>query len=158
MERQTSPLGPGHAAPEFELKDQGGGAVRWTGSKGKLILLSFHPMAWTDVCARQMLALELNKVALDSLNVMPFGLSIDTVPSKKAWAEHLGIRTLPLLADFWPHGAVAQAYGLFRERSGVSERANVIVDRTGKIAFVRVYEMPQLPDLDEIMEVLKKLI
>ncbi len=157
MEKQTSPLGPGRAAPEFELRDQGSRKVKWSDSKGKLILLSFHPMAWTDVCARQMLALEQSKATFDSLNVVPLGLSIDTVPSKKAWADHLGIKSLPMLSDFWPHGEVAQAYGVFRERSGVSERANVILDRTGNIAFVKVYDMPQLPDLGEIIEVLKKL-
>jgi len=157
MEKQTSPLGPGHAAPDFELRDQNSKKVKCSDSRGRLVLLSFHPMAWTDVCAKQMQALERSRAAFDSMNVVPLGLSVDTVPSKKAWAEHLGIRSLPLLSDFWPHGEAAQAYGLFRERSGVSERANVILDRAGTIAFVRVYDIPQLPDLGEIMEVLKKL-
>jgi len=79
------------------------------------------------------------------------------VPSKKAWADHLGIKSLRLLSDFWPHGEVAKAYGIFREKGGTSERASIIVDKNGKIAFVRVHEVSQLPDIAEIMEVLKKL-
>lgn len=130
--------------------------MKLPGFKGQRVLLSFHPMAWTHVCAKQMLALEQNKATFDSLNAMALGLSIDTVPSKKAWADHFGIKSLRMLSDFWPHGEVAGAYGLFRERSGISERANVVVDRSGKIAFIKVYDMPQLPDIGEIIEVLKK--
>ncbi len=79
---------------------------------------------------------------------------MDTVPSKKAWAEHLGIKETRLLSDFWPHGKVAQLYGIFREDEGISERANFVVDETGMVIFVKVYR--QLPDIEEIIEVLKK--
>ncbi len=103
-----------------------------------------------------MQALEENKNMFDSLNTVPLGLSVDTVPSKKAWADHLGIKSLRLLSDFWPHGEVAKAYGIFREKNGFSERANIIVDKSGKIAFVKVYEIPQLPDIAEIIGVLKE--
>jgi peroxiredoxin len=157
MDKTSSPLGVGQLAPEFGLKDQDGKNVRLSESKGRLVLLSFHPMAWTDVCAKQMQVLEQNKITFDSLNAVPLGLSIDTVPSKKAWADHLGIKSLRLLSDFWPHGGVAQAYGIFRERSGISERANIIVDRSGRIAFVKVYAISQLPDIGEITDVLKGL-
>jgi peroxiredoxin len=157
MEKKKSPLSVGESAPDFALKDQDGKEVRLSGFQGKRVVLSFHPMAWTDVCAKQMLALEQNRATFDSLNAVPIGLSIDTVPSKKAWADHLGIKSLRMLADFWPHGEVARACGIFRERSGISERANIIVDGSGKVAFVKVYDLPQLPDIGEIIEVLKKL-
>ena len=104
-----------------------------------------------------MQALEQNKDMFESLGTVPLGLSVDTVPSKKAWADHLGIKSLRLLSDFWPHGEAAKAYGIFREKGGTSERANIIVDKNGKIAFVKVYEISQLPDIAEIMELLKKL-
>ena len=157
MEKKNGPLSVGEVAPVFALKDQDGKEVRLAEFKGKLVLLSFHPLAWTAVCAKQMQALEENKNVFESLDTIPLGLSVDTVPSKKAWADHLGIKSLRLLSDFWPHGDVAKAYGIFREKGGTSERANIIVDRNGKIAFVKVYEISQLPDIGEIMDVLKKL-
>jgi peroxiredoxin len=157
MEKKSGPLSIGEVAPVFALKDQDGKEVRLAEFNGKRVILSFHPLAWTAVCAKQMQALEENKNVFESLDTIPLGLSVDTVPSKKAWADHLGIKSLRLLSDFWPHGDVAKAYGIFREKGGTSERANIIVDRNGKIAFVKVYEISQLPDIGEIIDVLKKL-
>jgi peroxiredoxin len=149
--------GIGEIAPDFVLKDQNGADFRLSELRGKRILLSFHPLAWTEVCAKQMQALEENREVLESLNTIAIGLSVDTVPSKKAWADHLGIKTVRLLSDFWPHGQVADAYGIFREKNGFSERANIIVDVNGKIAFVKVYEIRQLPDIGEIIGIIKAL-
>jgi peroxiredoxin len=157
MEKRRNLPDIGGTAPDFVLKDQNGTDVRLSQSKGKRVLLSFHPLAWTEVCAKQMQALEENKSVFESLNTVPLGLSVDTVPSKKAWADYLGIKAVPLLSDFWPHGEVAKAYGIFRERNGFSERANIIVDKDGKIAFVKVYEIRQLPDIGEIMAAIKGL-
>ena len=106
----------GQMAPEFVLKDQDGKDVRLSQLKSSLVLLSFHPLAWTEVCAKQMQALEQNKGTFESLGTIPLGLSVDTVPSKKAWADHLGIKSLRMLSDFWPHGEAAKAYGIFREK------------------------------------------
>ena len=145
----------GEIAPEFVLKDQNGTDFKMSELKGRRVLLSFHPLAWTEICAKQMQSLEENRGVLESLNTIPVGLSVDTVPSKKAWADHLGIKAVRLLSDFWPHGQVASAYGIFREKNGFSERANIIVDENGKIAFVKVYEIRQLPDMREIIGVIK---
>jgi peroxiredoxin len=123
--------------------------------KGKKILLSFHPLAWTSVCAEQMKALETNKKAFDTLNAIAVGISVDTQPSKKAWATSLGIKNTRLLCDFWPHGKVARKYGIFRKKDGVSERANIIITTDQKIAFAKVYPLGQLPDIKEILEKLK---
>jgi peroxiredoxin len=68
----------------------------------------------------------------------------------------LGLRETRLLCDFWPHGAVAHALGLFRGDDGFSERANIIVDGQGRVAFIRVYDIPELPDLGEIIAFLTK--
>jgi peroxiredoxin len=85
------------------------------------------------------------------------GISIDSVPPKKAWAENLGIKATRLLSDFWPHGGVARLYGIFQEKEGFSERANIIVDESGKIIFFKVYKLSQLPDINEIIDFLKGL-
>lgn len=147
----------GDQAPDFVLKDQNEKEFKLSDHRGKRVLLSFHPMAWTGVCAKQMKSLEDNKAAFDSLNTVAVGLSVDSIPSKKAWADSLGIKHTSLLSDFWPHGGVAQRFGMFRERSGISERANIIVNEEGKIVFVKVYPIPELPDINEIVEFLKNL-
>lgn len=119
------------------------------------MLLSFHPLAWTKVCGQQMQSLEANQAAFERSGTVCLGMNVDPVPSKHAWAKELGIKKTPLLSDFWPHGMVANSLGLFREKDGFSERANVIIDEQGKVIFVKIYEIPQLPDINEIIDFLK---
>ncbi|MCO6042126.1 peroxiredoxin [Thermococcus alcaliphilus] len=145
----------GEKAPDFVLKDQNGEEFKLSDFRGKKVLLSFHPLAWTGICEKQMKALEENYEKFETLNVLPVGISVDPVPSKKAWAEHMGLKKLGILSDFWPHGEVAKLYGLFREKDGISERANVLVDEEGKIAFYKVYPIGELPNLEEIFEFLE---
>jgi peroxiredoxin len=146
----------GEQAPDFSLKDQDGKEVRLSEFKGKKVLLSFHPLAWTKVCAEQMKSLEQKAEVFKNLNTIALGLSVDTVPSKNAWAKELGISLTRLLSDFWPHGETAKAFGIFREHNGFSERCNIAIDEKQRIAFVKVYEIPQLPDIQEIIDFLKK--
>jgi len=144
----------GKKVKDFYLKDQNGQDFHLPEYRGKKVLLSFHPLAWTPVCARQMQSLEKNKRAFDKLNTVAVGLSVDSVPSKAAWAKSLRIKNTRLLADFWSHGGVAKSMGLLRVE-GFSERANVIVNETGKIIFVKVYPIRELPDIGEILRVLE---
>jgi peroxiredoxin len=157
MPEKQSPPKIGNIGPDFTLKDHNGKDLKLSELRGKKVLLSFHPLAWTEVCAKQMKSLEANKDAFASLNTAPIGLSIDSVPCKKAWADSLGIKTVPLVADFWPHGEVAIAYGVFREKNGFSERANIILDEKGKVIFFKVYEIHQFPDINEIIGFLRGL-
>jgi peroxiredoxin len=147
----------GEYAKGFSLEDHNERKFTLSDFKGKKVLLSFHPLAWTSVCAEQMKSLEKNKATFDSLNTIAVGLSIDTVPSKKAWAKSLGIKNTRLLSDFWPHGKVAASYGIFRMKDGFSERANIIIDGNQRIALFRIYKLGQLPDIQEIIEALKKV-
>jgi peroxiredoxin len=147
----------GSKAKNFSLEDQDGKVFTLSDFKGKRILLSFHPLAWTSVCAEQMKALENNEDVFDSLNTVAVGLSVDSVPSKKAWAKSLGVKNTRLLADFWPHGKVAKLYGIFRNEDGISERANIIVDEKQKIAFFKIYKLGQLPDIQEVINALRNL-
>ena len=146
----------GDEAPHFTLKDHNKQDVKLPDLKGKRVLLSFHPLAWTKICAEQMKSLEANFQQLQDSNTIALGMSIDTVPSKNAWAKSLSIEKTSLLSDFWPHGEVAKSYGLFREKDGFSERANVIIDEEQKVVFVKVYEISQLPDINEILVFLKQ--
>jgi peroxiredoxin len=147
----------GDKAKDFALKDQNDKEFKLSQFKGKRVLLSFHPLAWTEVCAKQMKSLEENKAVFDSLNTVALGMSVDTVPSKKAWADSLGIKNTPLLSDFWPHGEVAKLYSIFRDRNGFSERANIVVDENKKVVFFKVYPIRELPDINEIINFLKNL-
>lgn len=145
----------GEIIQDFRLKDQKREEMHLYSLKGKKVLLSFHPLAWTQVCAQQMKALEEKHELFTELNTVPLGISVDPVPSKKAWARELGITHIKLLSDFWPHGEVARAYGIFKEKEGVSERANIIVDENQRITFFKKYPGHELPDLEEIIEALK---
>lgn len=147
----------GDKAKNFSLEDQDEQLFTLSDFKGKKVLLSFHPLAWTSVCSEQMKSLENNKSVFDSLNTIAVGVSIDTVPSKKAWAKSLNIKNTRLLSDFWPHGKVADLYGIFRDKDGFSERANIIIDENQKIVFFKIYKLGQLPDIQEIIDALKKI-
>jgi len=157
MADRNKPITKGETAPDFTLKDQFGKDFKLTDYKGKKVLLSFHPLAWTGVCTDQMKSLEENYKTFSSLNTVALGLSVDAVPTKKAWSDNMKLKQLKILSDFWPHGEVAKAYGLFREHGGTSERANVIIDEQGKVAWVKVYEISQLPPIDEVINALKML-
>lgn len=146
----------GDVAPDFSLKDQDGIEVKLSAFRGKRVLLSWHPLAWTGVCKIQMEMLELKKAALDTVNALAFGVSIDHQYTKKAWADAIGVKETRLLADFWPTGEVARKYGLFIDKLGFSGRANIIVDENGKIAWMKVYELAQVPDIEDVMAAFKR--
>ncbi len=142
---------------DFVLKDQHNNEVQVSELKGKKVVLSFHPLAWTKVCAEQMKSLEKNVERFKELNTVALGLSVDSVPSKHAWAKkELNIKDTQLLSDFWPHGEVAKKLGIFREKEGFSERANILVDEEQRVIFVKVYDIAQVPDIEEIINFLKK--
>src|SRR5688572_2489228 len=123
-------LKPGDHAPDFELRSHRGGTVRLSNFRGKKnVVLAFHPLAFTPVCARQMSGYEAERPAFDANDTVVLGISIDAQPAKAAWAQTLGPLSFDLLSDFHPHGAVADAYGVFRPKDGISERAIFLVDR-----------------------------
>lgn len=136
---------------DFVLRDQNGKEFKLSEYRSKKILLSFHPLAWTPVCTNQMISLERNNEEFEKMNMIAVGISVDSVPCKKEWAKQIGIEKTRLLSDFWPHGEVAKKYGVFREKDGFSERANIIIDEEGKIIFRRIYQISELPDINEIM-------
>lgn len=144
-------------APDFTLEDTNENLVKLSDFKGKKVLLSWHPLAWTSVCAQQMVQLEKKHDLLKDLNTVALGMSVDTVPSKKAWAVALDIKKLPLLSDFWPHGKTAKDYGIFNDEYGFSERVHILIDEKGIIRWIKVYPIKQLPDIDEVLEEVKKI-
>lgn len=150
-------IAAGSTAPDFELRSHTGGTVRLSSFRGrKHVVVAFHPLAFTPVCATQMQTYEREKPRLDALDAHVLALSIDAGPSKKAWADSLGGISYDLLSDFHPHGKVASDYGVMRD-DGISERALFVVDKTGKIVWAKQYQIPEQPDLNELFAVLKTL-
>lgn len=84
------------------------------------------------------------------------GLSVDSVPCLKAWADSLNGITYPLLSDFYPHGAVAKKYGVLR-KEGKSERAIFVLDKEGIVRYVDIHDIDQQPDNDELFRVLREM-
>lgn len=154
MERKTI-IQPGEPAPNFSLKDQRSQTFGLLEESGRRVLLSFHPLAWTDFCAAQMQSLEENYEVFSSLDTVAVGISVDSVPCKKAWAQSLKIEDTRILSDFWPHGKVAQDYGIFRDANGFSERANIILDEKQTVVFTKVYPVHSVPDIAEVIRVIK---
>lgn len=146
----------GAKVKNFSLTDQNENAFQLTDHLGQNVLLSFHPLAWTPICAIQMQILEKHNEEFLQLNTIAVGISVDSVPSKSAWAKSLNISQTRLLADFWPHGKIAADLGIFR-KEGFSERANIIIDKDGRIAFKKIYPLAELPNISEIIDQLKLL-
>ncbi|NLF13380.1 MAG: redoxin domain-containing protein [Anaerolineaceae bacterium] len=95
--------------------------------------------------------------AFEGYNTQVLGISVDHVPCLKAWAESLEGISYPLLSDFWPHGEVAQRYGVFREQDGRSERALFVVDKEGIVRYVDVHDIDDQPDNAEVFRILREL-
>jgi peroxiredoxin len=144
----------GDKVADFMLQDQHGKAFTLSANIGKKILLSFHPLAWTSVCALQMKSLEDSRKAFEEKNTLALGVSVDTTFCKNAWAKDLKIEHTRLLADFWPHGGLAIMLGIFRGNEGTTERANIVIDEQGIVSFVKVYPVSELPDIKEILAAL----
>ncbi len=96
-----------------------------------------------------------------ALNAQVLDISVDSIPSHIAWQKkEIGTMSLPMCADFYPHGEVTKAFGILREGPpvpGISERAAFIIDKSAKIAFAKVYPIDQMPDIEELVREVKKL-
>jgi peroxiredoxin len=147
----------GDIAPDFSLRDNNGNKVSLSDFKGKKVLLSWHPLAWTGVCMDQMRSLENNWDEFQKLNTVPLGLSVDPPPSKKAWAFVILLENVKILSDFRPLGKTAIEYGVYIEKAGISQRANIIIDEEGIVKWVKVYPRDQLPDIKEVIQEISKM-
>lgn len=143
----------GEKAPEFTLKNQNKEDIKLADLKGKKVILSWHPLAYTSVCTDQMRSLQRNFEKIqEKSDTVVIGLSVDPFPAKQKWADILDLRDINIVSDFFPYAEVTKAYGLFNEENGASQRANVIVDEEGKVQWVKVYEPSELPDIEEVIE------
>ena len=145
----------GSPAPEFSLKDQSQQEVKLSEFRGKKrVVLVFYPLDWSPVCTNEHACFVNDMKRFEQLDAQVLGLSVDSVWSHKAYAEKMGIR-YPLLADFNPRGAVASQYGVFLADKGITGRAVSIIDRDGKLAWHKNYDIPVVPPVDEIAQALE---
>jgi mycoredoxin-dependent peroxiredoxin len=147
----------GSPAPDFTLKDQNQKDVSLNSFRGnKRVVIVFYPLDWSPVCTNEHACLVNDMKRFDQLDAQVLGLSVDSVWSHKAYAEKMGIH-YPLLADFQPRGAVAEKYGVFLADKGITGRAISIVDRDGKLAWHKNYDIPVVPGLDEVAKALESV-
>jgi peroxiredoxin len=144
----------GEPAPEFSLKDQSQKEVKLSDFRGqKRVVLMFYPLDWSPVCTNEHACFVTQLKQFEQLDAQVLGLSVDSVWSHKAYAEKMGIQ-YPLLADFHPRGAVAARYGVYLADKGITGRAISIIDRDGKLAWHKNYDIPVVPDLQEVASAL----
>src|SRR5688500_9077600 len=130
-------LSVGDDAPEFSLPDQDKQVVSLAGLRGTPVLLVFYPFAFSGLCTGELCQLRDELVDYTEAGVEVLAISTDPTFTLKAFREKEGF-DFPLLSDFWPHGAAAQAYGAFNEKAGMALRATFLVDAEGKVAFAEV--------------------
>ncbi len=145
----------GNMAPDFTLKDQDQKEVSLSSFRGKKnVVLAFYPLDWSPVCTGENKCLTDDFPKFDGLNAVVLGISTDSFFSHKAWADALGLKHT-LLADF--NREVVKKYGLYFEPLNCGKRATVIVDKNGKVAYVKVQEIKVARDDKDILEALKRL-
>jgi peroxiredoxin (alkyl hydroperoxide reductase subunit C) len=142
------PIEVGEPAPDFVLKDQNNQPVRLSEYQGrKNVLLVFYPLAFTGTCQGELCQLRDNLGDFVSDDVEVLTVSVDSPYSHKVWAEREGY-DFPMLSDFWPHGAVAQAYGVFNEVAGIANRGTFLIDRAGIVRYAEMNGPGQARDQD----------
>ncbi len=147
----------GTAAPDFALLSHQGHTVRLTDFRGKkTVVLAFHVLAFTPVCAVQMQTYEREQPRFAALDTHVLAISTDASPAKRAWADALGGISFDLLSDFHPRGQAAASYGVMRD-DGIAERAIFVIDKEGTIKWIRLYDIPEQPDVEELMAAIGRI-
>jgi mycoredoxin-dependent peroxiredoxin len=130
-------INAGREAPDFTLKDQNGQLVTLSALRGRNVLLVFFPLAFTGICQGELDEIKDNPSRYVNDDTVTLAVSVGPPPTHKVWATQSGF-TFPVLSDFWPHGAVAQAYGVFNDDTGFANRGTFVIDRTGVIRFAEM--------------------
>jgi len=147
----------GDQAPDFTLPAVSGGTVRLSRYRRRRhVVLSFVPSAWTPVCSAQWPGYDIAKDFFEAHDAVLLGITVDHLATLHAWITAMGGLWFPVLSDFWPHGKVADAYGVLRS-DGTSERALFVIDKTGTIRYIDVHAIDKRPDLGVLAAELAKL-
>lgn len=138
----------GGPAPDFELSNQFGEPVRLSSFRGQNVVLVFYPFAFSGICTGELCEIRDNLAMFEDANARVLAISVDSKFSLRAYATQEGY-SFDLLADFWPHGGVASAYGVFDADSGMAKRGTFIIDAAGHVRYSVVNPRGQARDLQE---------
>jgi mycoredoxin-dependent peroxiredoxin len=147
----------GDVAPDFELPDQHGTPVKLSSFRGKKnVVLVFYPLAFSGVCSGELCAMrdEFPEVSGDDVELLT--VSVDSTFTHRAWSDAENFQ-FGLLSDFWPHGGVAKAYGIFNDERGVATRGTFVIDKEGVVRWKVVNPIPQARDIAEYQKALGAL-
>lgn len=148
------PIAAGQPAPDFTLKDQSHKEIKLSDFAGKRnVVLIFYPLDFSPICTNEHACFVNDLKQFEKLDAQVLGLSVDSVWAHKAFAEKMGI-SYPLLADFQPRGAVADKFGVYLAEKGITGRAIAIINKAGKIAWFKNYDIPVVPDMKEVGQAL----
>jgi peroxiredoxin (alkyl hydroperoxide reductase subunit C) len=138
----------GTEAPDFTLRNQNNEEVTLSSFRGKRkVLVVFYPFAFSGICTGELCAVRDDIGSFQNDEVQVLAISVDHPFALKAWADAQGY-DFPLLSDFWPHGAVAQAYGVFLEDKGLAVRGTFLFDMSGFVPFTEVNARVEARDQD----------
>jgi peroxiredoxin (alkyl hydroperoxide reductase subunit C) len=147
----------GEQAPDFTLKDQNNEDFTLSSYRGKqAVLIVFYPLAFTGICTGELCAVRDDISTFQNDDVQVVSISVDSAYSHKIFSEREGY-DFPLLSDFWPHGAVAQSYGVFNETTGFANRGTFLVDKTGAVRFAEMNGPGEGRDADDWRAAIKAL-
>jgi peroxiredoxin (alkyl hydroperoxide reductase subunit C) len=147
----------GEQAPDFMLFSVTGQKVTLSQYRGKKnVVLSFVPAAWTPVCSDQWPGYNIVKDLFDKNDAVLLGITVDNLPTLFAWTNQMGKLWFPVLSDFYPHGKVAETYGVLRS-DGTSERALFVIDKKGVIRYIDVHDINKRPPLEKLVREIEKL-
>jgi mycoredoxin-dependent peroxiredoxin len=152
-----SGISVGQMAPDFTLKDQHQKDVKLSDFAGKKnVVLVFYPLDWSPTCTNEHACFVNDMKSFEQLDAEVLGVSVDSHWSHKAYADKMGIH-YSLLADFNPRGAMAEKYGVYLADKGITGRSIVIINKQGKIAWIKDYGIPVVPDLKEVSAALQQV-
>ncbi|MFF2319402.1 peroxiredoxin [Arthrobacter sp. NPDC058097] len=146
----------GQQAPDFTLANQFGEPVRLADFRGRNVVVVFYPFAFSGICTGELCEIRDNVAVFEHADAEVLAISVDSKFALRAYAEQEGYG-FSLLADFWPHGAVAEQYGVFDAESGMARRGTFIIDAGGMVRYVVVNPRGQARDLTEYRRVLAEL-
>ncbi|MGB3697026.1 MAG: peroxiredoxin [Gordonia sp. (in: high G+C Gram-positive bacteria)] len=133
-QRVAGPIEVGAVAPDFTLRDQNNQAVGLSSLRDRNVLVVFFPLAFTGTCEGELGYLRDNLPRFDNDDLTVVAVSVGPPPTHKVWSSAQGF-LFPILADFWPHGAVAQDYGVFDDAHGFANRGTFVIGRDGIVKF-----------------------
>ncbi len=147
----------GDKAPDFSLSDQNGDVFSLSEFEGKFnVVLAFYPGDFTPVCSVQIPNYKRDMDKFAKLDAVVLGISVDSVDCHKAWSKTFGGLNFPILSDYYPHGEIAQKYGVLSEY-GYAKRGIFIIDKKGIIRYVDIHDIAQVPNNREVLEVLAEI-